>query len=69
MDKFKFRAPSTSAASMAAVRQPVAAKKGVAEAAEDLWMDDIDEQTLLQASQIVELDDPTKVFVNFLSTT
>ena len=28
---------------------------------EDLWEDDIDEQTLLQASQSVELEGPSKV--------
>ena len=77
MDRFKFRAPprfvnrntprTDEAKSVENVKHVVkndATKaKNVVEQDEDLWLDDIDEQTLLQASQLVE-----SIQVNFVKT-
>jgi hypothetical protein len=60
MDRFKFRAPSTSTNQLPAIHNVVEKPKNVP-ANEDLWDDDIDEETLLQASQIMELEPPNKV--------
>lgn len=61
MEKFKFRAPQpapkTNRNSTASNHRHDEADAGD----DDLWMDDIDEQTLLQASQLAEADVPTKV--------
>ena len=53
MDRFKFRAPSKSSSRDEENDRSVEKMKKV-EIEDDLWMDDIDEQTLLQASQLVE---------------
>ena len=67
MDRFKFRAPSTSTNQRPVIHSHnnVVAKppKNVPDD-EDLWDDDIDEQTLLQASQIMESEPPNKVTSN-----
>ena len=63
MDRFKFRAPSTSMNQLPVIHSHnnVVVKPKVVPADEDLWDDDIDEQTLLQASQIMETEQPNKV--------
>ena len=45
------------------VKNDATKAKNVVEQDEDLWLDDIDEQTLLQASQLVE-----SIQVNFVKT-
>ncbi len=74
MDRFKFRAPprfvnrntprtdeAKSVENVKHVKNDATKAKNVVEQDEDLWLDDIDEQTLLQASQLVE-----SIQVNFV---
>jgi hypothetical protein len=61
MDRFKFRAPSTSTNQPPVIHSHNNVEKPKVDNDDALWDDDIDEQTLLQASQIIEMEQPNKV--------
>ena len=62
MEKFKFRAPPPAPKTN---RNSSGQNNRQDAAPDNLWMDDIDEQTLLQASQLVEDEVPLKVGKNW----